>query len=418
MNVLQINTVDREGGAAKIASQLKGYLELTGNKVTYFVKIKHSTDKNTHLMPKDGIFYEILNNLKKIVNKDIYSALQNQTIKLTANDIEHFKSDAYLKTKEFAEAEIIHLHNLHGNYFPLKSLIKASNEKPVAWTLHDMWAITGHIAHAFCDKWQEGCKNCQHLDTYQELPWNNSYYLWSKKKEIYKRSKLHIVVPSLWLKNKVTQSILADQPIHYIPNGVDTNIFQPSNNKSTVRKELKLPVNKNIILFSAYRGLSNAWKGGDLVQNLIKKYRNNSDLLFVVIGKSTNTFSSPNLITINSVENETKMAQYYQASELLLFPSIAENLPLSIIEAMSCGLVVLARDTGGVSELISNKTGISYKSNNTLEHKFEEYLHLQSIQLKQMQMDSRKRILEKYTIKEMFSNYFQLYKLLNEKNHD
>jgi glycosyltransferase involved in cell wall biosynthesis len=363
-------------------------------------------------MPKDGIFYEISNNLKKIVNKDIYSALQNQTIKLTANDIEHFKPDAYLKTKEFTEAEIIHLHNLHGNYFPLKSLIKASNKKPVVWTLHDMWAITGHVAHAFCDKWQEGCKNCQHLDIYQELPWNNSYNLWRKKKEIYKKSKLNIVVPSLWLKNKVTQSILADQPIHYIPNGVDTNIFQPSKNKSSVRKELKLPVNKKIIQFSAYRGLSNTWKGGDLVQNLIKKYRNNSDLLFVVIGKSTDSFSSPNLITVDSVENESKMAQYYQGSDLLLFPSIAENLPLSIIEAMSCGLVVLAHDTGGISEIVTDKTGIAYKGKNNLEHKFEEFLHLSSKQLNKMQINSRERVLDKFSIEQMFKNYLQLYKQL------
>ena len=61
--------------------------------------------------------------------------------------------------------DIIHLHNLHGYYINVEILFDflKKYKKPVIWTLHDCWSVTGHCVHfdyIGCDKWKKGCNKC------------------------------------------------------------------------------------------------------------------------------------------------------------------------------------------------------------------------------------------------------------------
>ena len=199
MNILQINTIDKKGGAAKVASSLKQELGKRGHTTSVFVGRKYSDENNIKL----------LNDAHSVSGK-----IRRKLAYWLANDIDIFSSDHILKTPEFKNADIVHCHNLHSNYFNLVTLEKMATIKPVVWTFHDMWPITAHCAHSFDGKLKKsGFFSCPSLDIYPPIAWHNEKYLENKKAKIYSNSNFHIVTPSKWLAEKIGQSILKDKPI-------------------------------------------------------------------------------------------------------------------------------------------------------------------------------------------------------------
>ena len=139
-----------------------------------------------------------------------------------------YKSDWILANKEYKESDLVHCHNIHGSFFSLETLNKISKEKPVVWTLHDEWSITPHCAFTFeGTNIKNGFYQCTNKNIYPRILWHNENFLMKQKEKIYKNSKLNIVVPGLWLKNKVEKSILKNQNIKLIYYGINTNIFLP-----------------------------------------------------------------------------------------------------------------------------------------------------------------------------------------------
>ena len=174
--------------------------------------------------------------------------------------------------KTFRKADIIHLHNLHGNYFGFLSLPIIMKHKKVVWTLHDMWALTGHCSYSLdCNKYEkEECKGCTYPKAYPAMRKDRAYWLFRIKEYIYKHSDFDIVVPSKWLEKQAVLSMLKDKRIHYIPNGIDISIFKQFN-KLRTREKLGLPMDKIILLFSANQGSRNPWKGSQYLMKAIEE---------------------------------------------------------------------------------------------------------------------------------------------------
>ncbi|HPM03822.1 MAG TPA: glycosyltransferase [Candidatus Cloacimonadota bacterium] len=206
-NIAHINTQDFWGGAAKVAWKLSEIQRRSQNEVKIFcgkkltdspesiaIDIQRNEIQKEFLKNEGLLYYDIL------VNKDL---------------INH----------EFINrADVIHLHNLHGDYFNPYTLAELKS-KHLIWTLHDMQSFTGHCAHSFeCTKWQKGCGNCPDLKIYPSITKDSTQKLLDDKKKLYNSLDIDIVVPSLWLKEKVEKSILADKRIHLIYNGIDENV--------------------------------------------------------------------------------------------------------------------------------------------------------------------------------------------------
>ena len=143
------------------------------------------------------------------------------------------------KIKEL-NPDIIHLHNLHGDFeygtINIKMLFQflATIHKKIIWTFHDCWPITGrcyHFEYKKCDKWKNGCGHCpQRLFDREGVFWDYSSKNWNKKKLLYEGiDDMTIVTVSTWLNSVVKKSILKNRNIITIYNGVDTEIFKPSN---------------------------------------------------------------------------------------------------------------------------------------------------------------------------------------------
>lgn len=257
-------------------------------------------------------------------------------------------------------ANVLHFHNLHGGYFNPFSVLPLSRTKPVVWTLRDMQAITGHCAHALdCERWQTGCGSCERLSAPPAIDIDNTATLWTHKKLIARHSILYIVCPSEWLRGKAKKSLLKDHPIRVIPNGVDTAVFYPFN-KSASKRELGVGSETFVLGMVAERGVANVWKGATELRAVARGIADRSPKCVVVsvgnegIGQGGEWRDG--IRCLPRISDRMALAKVYSAFDCLLSTSIAETFSLVTIEAMACGVPVIAFATGGVPELVRSGT--------------------------------------------------------------
>ncbi len=225
--------------------------------------------------------------------------------------------------------------------------------KPLFWCLSDMAPMTGgcHYSRG-CDKYEDDCSNCHMvLPSFTEYPAmvvNRRVNLWDN---------VNVVSPSNWLAACSKNSrVFRDKNISVIPTGVELEVFVPSE-RSAVRKELGLPLDKTIILFGADSAVDDR-KGYNLLLESLTKLSGLVDkkeifhLLVVGHGSLIDTdlpFSYTHLGNLNS---RSKLAQVYSAADLTVLPYKEDNLPNVMLESISCGTPVVAFDIGGMPDII------------------------------------------------------------------
>jgi len=391
MNVLIIGTTDILGGAAKVSWDIKSSLEADGHHVSMFVADKRSDDPDVHVIPRPWY--------RKYLS--IFLASEK-----------YLNTDWILDTPAFKNADVIHCHNLHGRFFNLETLQKMSLLKPVVWTLHDEWALTPHCAYTLeGTQMENGLYVCPSIDVQPRILWNNTKALSDWKNTIYKNAKLTIVTPSLWLFKRTQQSTLGTQQINHIPNGIDTNKFIQTN-RAEAREKLHLPQDKKIVLFLATAGKANTWKGWKHVEKIISNYKNRNDVLFLNVGNLSTETPEQNVEYRMQVSDPAELALYYSAADTLLFTSIAENFPLVVLEAMSCGLPIVSFDVGGVAEVLAHKEHgyiVPYQDTQALQEGLTWTLERSAEETTAISYSARKTIQEKYTTQHMTDAYKKQY---------
>lgn len=336
LSILHINTHEKTGGAAKVAWRLAGIQRASGLQSRLLVGYKQSK-----LSYSDSFEIQPDRRLQECCRKKGYLFYEFQG------------SHELAQSPRVQAADIIHLHNLHGNYFNPFSLTLLANTKPIVWTLHDMQSFTGHCAHSFdCDLWQHGCSRCPYPDTEPGLREDTSEVLLSHKQMIYEHSPLWIVAPSKWIKSKVEKSILGLHPVELIHNGIDTDVFKPTN-RANARRAFGLPLDKILIGTVTNGGaLSNPWKGWEYTEAAVEFLHGQyPEICFVDIG-GTNRTEDAMRLSIPHISDENMLAQAYSALDMFLYTPRADTCPLVVIEAMACGLPIISFDTGGIPEMI------------------------------------------------------------------
>lgn len=255
--------------------------------------------------------------------------------------------------------DILHLHNLHGDYVNLPLLFNyiKTNRIKVVWTLHDCWAFTGHCPHFTmikCDKWKSGCYKCPQYNSYPKSLFDNSKKMYSLKKRLFTGiENLTIVTPSEWLAGLVRQSFLKDYPVKVINNGINLTVFKPT--ESNFREKYNID-DKFIVL-----GVAFGWgkrKGLDVFIDLSKRLDNEKYQIVLVGTDDTIDKQLPkNIISIHRTQNQTELAEIYTAADLFVNPTREEVLGMVNIEANACGTPVLTFRTGGSPECINEQSG-------------------------------------------------------------
>lgn len=380
MNIVHINTLDTRGGAAKVCRNLALEQKRRGHTVTTFVGFKHSTDTDVHEIPRNPFYYRMS--------------------KFFANDLRFSRSDLILQTDEYKNADIIHCHNIHSGFFNLETLETMAREKPLIWTLQDLWAITS------------GCTDSYHCRIEKPrrvagILWDNRPHLLKEKRETYLKSRFTVVTSSDWMLQNLTGSVLEHLPRHFIKNGIDTKIFTPSD-KQAVRQELGLPLGKTVILFVATKGIGDQLKGADFIEEIARTYRDDPRFVFVAVGGGKKG-QHGNTIQTGYLQ-DTDLARYYSSADFFLYPSRGDNSPLVVTESMACGTPVVSFETDGIPEMISGCGLVAKREDITdLKRAVEQMITLSPDQRAHMRIVGIEKVRQQYSIEKMTDEYLALY---------
>ncbi|QFJ56084.1 glycosyltransferase [Pseudobutyrivibrio xylanivorans] len=266
--------------------------------------------------------------------------------------------------------DIIHLHNLHGDFehgsINIEMLLTAIAKLKcrVIWTFHDCWPITGrcyYFSYKCCDKWKSGCGNCpQRWFDRQGIIIDYSTENWLRKKKLYEQIEdLTVVTVSNWLNEVVRESMLKNRRIVTVHNGIDTKIFTPAEEKIGNDK---------------FRILCIGWdrrKGYKDYYKLSKMLSEDEEI--VVVGRRPifrRFHRLPNNIRqISRATSKLSMAEIYRNADVYFNASPAETFGLTTVEALSCGTPVVGyRNTATTELLESTGCGANLAENGNVEN--------------------------------------------------
>lgn len=360
MNILHINTVSSVGGAGRAMYRL--HLELKRQGHTSHILAGTSTTKEADIFVIDEIIRSRYSFLGRVIDSLGRLAYMQLGIPYT-----RYRSTKHiLETELFQQAQVVHFHNLHGDFFNYHLLPAFSGRKSIVWTLHDMWALTGHCAYAYdCQRWKSECHHCPLLKGSKrrlvEPPptkRDRTRHIFRAKIRLYQKSELHIVTPSQWLYGLVKESILAEAAsIEFIPNGIDLNVFRPLD-QNLARQALEIPLDARTILFVTQRNLDGRKGFRHLVNALISMADKESVVLLTVGSKETIGIYLDGFRRryLGHLSDERLMSLAYNAADVFVFPTQADNQPLMVIEALACGTPTVSFDVGGVPEAVRHNT--------------------------------------------------------------
>lgn len=352
MNIVHINLADQARGAAQAALRLHEAQIKLGHTSRMLVGYRANNRPDIQMLPARDTRWQ--RSLHRFVNRwEEYTGLQYLW--------QPWKNQ-FLRHPFTRQAEIINLHNIHSGFFPYTILPQLSACRPLVWTLHDFWGLTGHCGFPSmhdCERWKTGCGHCPALSDYPPIAIDTTAWLWRIKSKVYRRSKLTLVTPSVWLAGMVRQSPLLRQcEVHCIPHGVDTQVFRPMP-KSAARRALGLPVDAKVILFSAFDPFQPR-KGGvylfEALQRLAREGRR--DILLATVGSQQDRLAGKYQFptyNLGLIRDEHRLAQCYSAADVYVGPSLAETFGLVYIEAMACGTPVIAFDCTAVPEVVRHQ---------------------------------------------------------------
>ena len=357
MRVLLINTSERIGGAAVAASRLMEALKDNGIKAKMLVRDKQTDQTTVVALPRSWT------NLWKFIWERvvIWKANRFKKNNLFAVDIANTGTDI-TGLPEFQQADIIHLHWINQGMLSLKNIREILRSgKPVLWTMHDMWPCTGICHHARdCKNYQSECHNCPYLFEGGKKK-DLSTRIFRKKRKLYKEAPITFITCSQWLKEKASASALFEgQTIVSIPNPINTNLFKPRDKKEA-REKYNLPPDGRLLLFGSVK-ITDKRKGIDyLIEScniLAEKHPDLKETLGVVVfGNQSGQLASLlpfRVYPLDYISDEHQMVDVYNAVDLFVTPSLEENLPNTIMEAMACGIPCVGFNVGGIPEMIDH----------------------------------------------------------------
>jgi glycosyltransferase involved in cell wall biosynthesis len=263
---------------------------------------------------------------------------------------------------QIRNADIIYLNWVQFGFLNLSNIEQlAKLGKPMIIIMHDMWSITGGCHHSFeCEKYKTGCNNCQMFPDNKIIDWPAKEF--KKKLKFYSKYKnLNFVSPSKWLYNCITQALLTkDKPVFYIPNIIDNKLFKPFD-KNIARQILNLDIDETILLFGAasidspYKG----WKYLEKALELLHQSQSIKKISILLFGSGYDK-KIANAIPFKTrfmgfLRDEYSTALVYNAADIFLIPSLADNQPTTVMESMCCGTPVVGFDVGGIPDMIKHK---------------------------------------------------------------
>jgi glycosyltransferase involved in cell wall biosynthesis len=353
MNVLILNTSDITGGAARAAYRLHQGFHNIGVNSQMIVQDKSSNDEAV-FAPSTRLGESIA---RTRVAFDALPLKFYRQRDRTAFSLQWLPDRITPKVNQL-KPDIINLHWVGEALVQVETITKFN--RPLVWTLHDMWAFTGGCHYdQDCARYKASCGVCPQLHSSRD--WDLSRWVWQRKANSWKNLDLTIVALSSWLAQCArSSSLLEAQRIELIPNGLDTEKYRPIN-RQVARELLSLPQDKQIILFGSIWSTSVHRKGFHLLQPALQDLSQSGwhDKLELVIFGASEPKKLPNfgfkVHYLGTFSDDLLLALIYSAADVFVQPSTQENLANTVMEAIACGTPCVAFNIGGMPDLIEHQ---------------------------------------------------------------
>lgn len=286
--------------------------------------------------------------------------------------------------------------------------------KPVVWTMHDFWAVTGHCMHftnARCDRYQTGCHDCPMQKVFPKTMTDRSGRNWELKRQLFTaHPNMTLVGVSEWVGETLRKSFLKDKPIRVIPNGIDVEAFRPV-------EPYRHPGIKDtdfVIL-----GVSFVWGPEKGLSDYIELSRELGDGYKVVLVGVTDEIIRQlpeSIIGIKRTKDQHEMAALYSRADVVTILSRAETFGLTVVEGYACGTPAIVYDNTAPPALITPETG-RVVGTGKVQELVQVVQEFKGSRFKEVHTDDcRRQAVEKYDKNRCFEKYVELYeRLVNGK---
>lgn len=257
----------------------------------------------------------------------------------------------FTKTKEYEDADIIHLHWINGGFVNIKHLAKI--DKPIVWTMRDMWPMTGGCHYSMeCEKYKTGCGTCEQL---QSSGYDLSRYVLNRKKK-YIPKTMKLVGISHWLSDKARESeLFREFDMRTISNNIDTKEFFPVE-KKVARGILGIKTQKKIILIGS-TSLKDFYKGFGKFQEAVSGLDKTKYFLcfFGNVDKHVAEELGFEYKSFGYLNDNISLRLAYSSADVFVAPSLMDAFGKTLAEAMACGTPVVCFDATGPKDIVTHK---------------------------------------------------------------
>lgn len=316
---------------------------------------------------KKGFFRRICNILKEYFCRLIYGKINT---KYGFPFSTGSKGYPIYKNKLLKSADVIHLHWICG-ILSIKDIKKLQRTgKPIVWTCHDSWPFTGgcHVRYG-CTKFMNECGECKMIQSNKSRDW--SHRIIKRKLKLLSDSNIVFIAPSKWMMDSIKDgAVFSGNQVINIPNAIDIHKFKPLNDYEV---EKVIGVNKwkdSINILFGAGDTRTPYKGYEYLIKILKMLHDKNvafaeRIVLHIVGTSMKDFEIESIYSciywgyINEIE---KMAAIYNVADIMIYPSLDDNLPNMVMESMACATPVIAFRTGGIPDMIDHKENGDRKS--------------------------------------------------------
>ena len=414
MRVVHLSESDHVGGAAIAAHRLNRGLRALDVDSCMLVNKKISQDES--VVGPESRFDKAMSRVSPYIDRLLCKFTQTGYSLISPAWV----PDHLLHRVSLLGADILNLHWINNGFMRIETLRKF--RKPVIWTLHDMWPFCG--GEHYCGesyRYKTGYLRNNRLDGESGLDINR--WVWLRKKKAWSGlNEMVIATPSKWLAACAAESALfMGSRIEVLPNGVDHERFHPIE-PLLARRVLGLPANKKLILFGAGSATSDKRKGFHLLVEALNKLEASNfkiDYELVVFGASSGEAGfSAKTHYLGNLSDEISMSIVYAAADIFVAPSVEDNLPNTVLEALSCGTPVIAFNTGGMPDMISHKQNGYLASGFNTSDLCDGMVWLMKDGQKYRELSdcARKTVIDNFTLEKSANRYLDVYKSMIEGN--
>lgn len=332
----------------------------------------------------------------------------------------YFHMDQYgidfTKYPEIRDADILHFHWINEGIWSkafVQSLIRLN--KPIVWTMHDMWAFTGGCHYDDnCKKYKTKCTECPVLCSRKKN--DDAFKAQKMKRSWMEKLNIQLVGCSQWITKQANESYICSgmkNKAVCIPNPTNAQVFKIYD-KLLCKRLLEINEKKKLVLFGAVNAASDKRKGAGYLLEAINMLNPKEYVLGIFGSKDVDLGTEQfEIINFGRVSDDFHLALIYNAADVFVAPSMQENLANTVMESLTCGTPVVAFDIGGMPDMIIHGVnGYLVKPFGTSElaRGIEE-----TAALPQTKEAVRQSVLERFSEKIVGAKYLEVYEKILKK---